>query len=76
MIAVSLDTICWFDNHLGKVHQNDVSQLENVRRKNILALFESRGIRAFGSTVVGSEQTVNWVNETTCIHTVVASRAE
>lgn len=47
MIAVSLDTIRWFDSHLGKVYQNDASQLENVRRKNTLALFESRGIRVF-----------------------------
>lgn len=48
--AVSLDTIRWFDSHLGKVYQNDASQLENVCRKNILALFESRGIRVFGSS--------------------------
>ena len=34
------------DSHLGKVYQNDASQLEKVHRKNMLALFESRGIRA------------------------------
>lgn len=47
MLAVSLDTIRWFDSHLGKAYHNDALQLENVRRKNILALFESRGIRVF-----------------------------
>jgi hypothetical protein len=49
VVAVSLDTIRWFDSHLGKVYQNNASQLENVRRKNVLALFESCGIRVFGS---------------------------
>jgi hypothetical protein len=50
VVAVSLDTIRWFDSHLGKVYQNDAPQLEKVRRKNILALFESRGIRVFGGS--------------------------
>jgi hypothetical protein len=45
-----LDTIRWFDSHLGKVYRNDAPQLENVCRKNILALLESRGIRVFGGT--------------------------
>jgi hypothetical protein len=47
VVAVSLDTIRWFDSHLGKVYQNDASQLENLRRKNTLALFETRDIRVF-----------------------------
>ncbi|KAH9062685.1 amidohydrolase 2 [Lactarius vividus] len=43
--AVSLDTIRWFDGDLGKAYQADPSKLENVRRRNVLRLFESRGIR-------------------------------
>jgi hypothetical protein len=50
VVAVSLETIRWFDSHLGKAYQNDAPQLENVHRKNILALFESRGIRPFGGS--------------------------
>lgn len=49
VVAVSLDTIRWFDSHLWEAYQNNALQLENVRRKNILALFESCGISVFGS---------------------------
>ncbi len=44
-VAVSLDTIRWFDGDLEKAYQADPSKLENVRRRNVLRLFESRGIR-------------------------------
>ncbi|KAI9452088.1 amidohydrolase 2 [Russula earlei] len=45
--AVSLDTIRWFDSNLEKGYQTNPSQLENIRRKNILGLFESRGVSLF-----------------------------
>lgn len=43
--AVSLDTIRWFDCDLEKAYQAEPSKLENVRRRNVLRLFESRGIK-------------------------------
>lgn len=51
VVAVSLETIRWFDSHLEKVYQTNAPQLENVHRKNALRLFESRGIKLFISRV-------------------------
>jgi hypothetical protein len=45
MAAVSLDTIRWFDRDLESAYQADPSKLENVRRRNVLQLFDSRGIK-------------------------------
>lgn len=43
--AVSLDTIRWFDCDLERAYQADLSKLEDVRRRNVLQLFNSRGIK-------------------------------
>jgi hypothetical protein len=47
-IAVSLDTIRWFDYDLEKANQAEPSKLENVYRRNALQLFDSRGIKLSG----------------------------
>ncbi|KAI0254707.1 hypothetical protein BJV78DRAFT_1182319 [Lactifluus subvellereus] len=49
--AVSLGTIRWFEGNLEKAYQANASQLEGIRRKNALSLFESRGIALFASRV-------------------------
>jgi hypothetical protein len=43
-IAVSIDTVRWFDNQFEKV---SAPHLEKIRRENILALFQARGIELF-----------------------------
>jgi hypothetical protein len=45
--AVSLGTIRWFEDNLEKVYQANASQLEGIRRKNVLSLFGSCGISLF-----------------------------
>jgi hypothetical protein len=49
VVAVSMDTIRWFDGQLEKVYQTNAPQLENIRRKNILALFQARNIKLLAS---------------------------
>jgi hypothetical protein len=44
-IAVSIDTIRWFDSQLERAYRANAPQLEKIRRKNILALFQARGIK-------------------------------
>jgi len=47
--AVSMDTVRWFDGQLEKAYQTNAPQLENIHRKNILALFQARDIKLFAS---------------------------
>lgn len=44
-----MDTVRWFDSQLEKAHQVDIPHLEKIRRKNILALFQARGIKLLAS---------------------------
>jgi len=44
-----MDTVRWFDGQLEKVYQTNTPQLENIRRKNILALFQARNIKLLAS---------------------------
>ena len=55
-IAVSMDTVRWFDTQLEKSYETNAPQLENICRKNSLALFQAHGIRLFASEAQGGSE--------------------